>query len=157
MIHCSVVRFEEVFLRKLWLFIVFTTVSAIKAEMSSGPWYSVGAPVSRCNSASASWLSFPFLYLTWKLKSERRRRHLVSIPDGYVMLKRQCRAWWSVWTVNYSYRTCGCNVCRAQTTAWHSLSDAAYFLLAAFRVLDQYHIGFICPSSCVWNSVQPIP
>lgn len=118
-------------------------------------WESVCLIVWRRDKELAWVFALPFLYLISKSSSARRSIHRISLLLGSLMVRRQCNAAWSVYTVNVSYMKHGRRIFKAQITARHSRSDAGYFSSARSGDRDQKRIVFRLHSG--WVRKNPIP
>lgn len=75
----------------------------------------------------------------------------------FIAVSSQCRAAWSVYTLNSSYIRYSGSVFHAHMTARQFRSDDEEFSYTRTRDLYQSAIGFRSPSGSCWNSAQPMP
>lgn len=75
------------------------------------------ADVRRRDNAFACLLVLSVLYCTWKLNSASRSCHIVSLPDGSVIVSIKPSAEWYVSTINFSEKRFARRVFRAHSTA----------------------------------------
>lgn len=122
----------------------------------SSSWLEVSIPVAESHhNVSADWCLIPAPWGISKENCSNLRCPLERFPVASARLRIHLKVWWPVRMVELVFSSYGQSNITAHTKARNTRWVVSSFLLALFKVCDQYPMFFVTQSSSVCRNTKP--